>query len=100
MKCVSQGSDFVVNLVLRQGWVLAMSGVASGTIGAYWLTKSLLTLNFDPTMTDTVLFGVSPTDPATFGVVAALILAVALFACYRPARRASGVDPMIALRHE
>jgi putative ABC transport system permease protein len=65
-------------------------GVAVGLIAALWLTRFLRTL----------LFEISPTDPATLAVVCAFLLAVAAFACWLPARRASRVDPVVALRAE
>jgi putative ABC transport system permease protein len=70
--------------------VLALIGVAIGSAGAVALTRLMSGL----------LFGVSATDPMTFGVIALLLSAVALLACYIPARRAAKVDPMIALRWE
>jgi putative ABC transport system permease protein len=51
-------------------------------------------------MMSTFLYGVRPTDPLTFTAVAALLLGVALLACYLPARRAAGIDPLIALKYE
>ena len=80
----------IMKPLLTQGVVLSLSGMAIGLAGALSLT-SLLS-NF--------LYGVSPTDAATFIGVALLLMAVALLACYIPARRATKVDPMVALRYE
>jgi putative ABC transport system permease protein len=77
-------------LVLGRGAGLALTGIAAGVLGALALTRFLSSL----------LFGVQPTDPLTFAVVATLLLLVALAACYIPARRAMKVDPMVALRYE
>ena len=80
----------VLRLVLAQGANLALVGVAAG-LGASWaLTRWI----------ESLLFGVSPTDRVTFVIIALLLIAVALLACYIPARRAAKVDPMIALRFE
>ncbi|HEY7856369.1 MAG TPA: ADOP family duplicated permease, partial [Terriglobales bacterium] len=76
--------------VLRQGAALAALGVAVGLIAALGLTRLFAAL----------LYGVAPTDPATFAVVAAILLATALAACYVPARRATRLDPLAALRAE
>jgi len=80
----------VLQLVLGQGMKLALVGVMIGLGGAMALTRFLKTL----------LFGVSPTDPLTFALIASLLMLVALLACWIPARRATKVDPMIALRCE
>jgi putative ABC transport system permease protein len=80
----------VLRMVLRQGLGLIGVGLALGLAGALAVTRTLTSL----------LFGVKPADPYTFGVVAALLFAVGLAASYIPARRATKVDPMVALRYE
>jgi len=80
----------VVTLVVRQGLALTLSGVALGLAGALALSRML----------EGMLFEVNATDPATFTGVTVLLTAVALLACYFPARRAARIDPMLALRHE
>ena len=77
-------------LVLWQGAILAFVGIAIGLVASLVLTRALTN----------ELFGVSPTDPLTYAGVGILLLAVALVACYLPARRAMRTDPMVALRHE
>jgi predicted permease len=83
----------VLRLILKQGLTLTLTGVALGLGGAYLLTRYLESLT-------TMLFGVGPRDPLTFGVIAALLTLVALVACFIPARRATKVNPLVALRYE
>jgi putative ABC transport system permease protein len=80
----------VLKLVVRQGMTLALIGVVVGLAGALALTRVMSSL----------LFEVTERDPITFVVVAALLIAVAFIACFIPARRATKVDPLMALRYE
>jgi len=80
----------VLRLVLTHGLKLAVIGVSLGLIGAYVATRAITSL----------LYGVSATDPLTFGVVSVALVIVAVLACYIPARRATKVDPLVALRYE
>ena len=80
----------VMRLVMKSGLVIAMAGVAIGLAGAFALTRVMRTL----------LFAVEPTDKGTFAGVSICLLLIALAACYIPARRATKVDPLQALRYE
>jgi putative ABC transport system permease protein len=80
----------VVHLIVRQAMILVASGIAAGTIAALFVAGTLAKM----------LFSVTPTDPVTFAGVAAVLVGVALFASYLPARRATRVDPIVALRAE
>jgi ABC-type antimicrobial peptide transport system permease subunit len=83
-------SSSVLRLVLRQAVSTSVIGVLAGGIAAYALTRFM----------ESMVFGVSTSDPLTYAAVAALMIVVALLAAYIPARRATGIDPMIALRAE
>jgi putative ABC transport system permease protein len=80
----------IVGLVLRQGMKLAAIGMAGGLVAALALTRFMADL----------LYGVRPADPATLVAVTLLLGAIALLACYIPARRATAIDPVVALRCE
>ena len=80
----------VVRLILRQGLLLTFGGLAAGLVGAFVLTRFLTGL----------LFEVKPRDPLTYVVVTGLLAVVAIVACLIPARRATKVDPLVALRYE
>ena len=80
----------VLRMVLQNGARMTLAGTAIGIVAALGLTQLMASM----------LFGVRPTDPVTFGLVAVVLCGIALFACYLPARRAAKVDPMAALRYE
>ena len=82
--------DNVVQIVMKQGIRLATIGVLLGLIGAFALTRLMTSM----------IYGVSSSDPATFSIVALLLMSVSLAASYIPARRAMRVDPIVALRYE
>lgn len=84
------GAGETVRLVLRQALRVALAGVAAGIAASFWLTR-LLTAQ---------LFGVKPSDPLTFSTVPLVLIGIALASAYIPARRASRIDPLVALRHE
>jgi ABC-type antimicrobial peptide transport system permease subunit len=84
------GRERILGMVLREGAALSAAAVAVGVPAAWMLTRTL----------SSQLYRVSPADPVTYISVAALLLAVALLACYLPARRATCVDPVEVLRHE
>jgi putative ABC transport system permease protein len=84
------GQGSILKMILRQGILIVFAGLAAGVLLA--LGMASLVGNF--------VSGISPYDPLTYISVSAMLVLVALFACYVPARRATRVDPMIALRYE
>ena len=85
---IGAGRSDVLKMVLRQGMTLAVIGVVIGVLSALTLTRFI----------GSMMFGITPTDPATYALITCLLVAVAMLACYLPARRATKVDPMVALR--
>jgi predicted permease len=84
------GSKDVLVMVLGEGMLLALAGLFLGLGGTYFVGRTM----------NSILYGVTAMDPLAFSMVAAVLLAAALLACYLPARRATQVDPMVALRYE
>jgi putative ABC transport system permease protein len=82
------GTDAVIGLVMRQGMTIALSGLAAGVAASFVLTRYLTTM----------LFGVTATDPITYALLGAAVALVSAAACYVPARRATRVDPLVAIR--
>lgn len=80
----------LLRLVRKEGAKLCLAGITLGLAGAFVLTRLM----------SSELYGISPLDPATYSSVSLVMAAVTLLACYVPTRRAMGVDPMVALRHE
>jgi putative ABC transport system permease protein len=89
---IALGADFsdLLGMVLRQGMLPVVLGLSAGVVAAVFAGRLISSL----------LFGVTPYDPLTLGVIAFVVTSVALLACYVPARRASRVDPLVALRYE
>ena len=85
----ARASD-ILKLVLKQGLIIAFAGIAIGAVGAFALMRLLQSL----------LFEVRANDASTYGVVAIVLFFIAALACYLPARRATRVHPLIALRYE
>jgi putative ABC transport system permease protein len=80
----------ILRMVLRKGFALLVAGILAGLFASFGLTRFLASQ----------IWGVSATDPWTFGAVVALVVGVGLAACWLPARRAASVDPLVALRYE
>jgi ABC-type antimicrobial peptide transport system permease subunit len=77
-------------MILKDGALTTVIGVTLGIAGSLFVTRAM----------ESLLFGVSPTDPVTFGGITSVIVLVTLTACWIPARRATRVDPLVALRYE
>jgi putative ABC transport system permease protein len=88
------GAGDVLKLIAGQGLKAICGGIVIGLVASFALTRLL------PQLMKNLLFGVSATDPLTFVLIAVLLTIVAMFACWLPARRATKVDPMVALRYE
>jgi putative ABC transport system permease protein len=84
------GRAQVLALILKDGMIQAVAGLALGFVGAFFVGRAM----------QSRLYGIGAIDPVALGGVAAVLLAAALLACYVPARRATKVDPMVALREE
>jgi putative ABC transport system permease protein len=84
------GPQQVLGLVFREGLLLAAGGLLLGLVGTYFVGRVMTSM----------LFGVSALDPLAFGAVAVMLMLAAALACYVPARRATSVDPLVALRHD
>jgi putative ABC transport system permease protein len=87
---IGASREQIIGLILKQGLWKTGLGIGLGLAGAFLLSRSMTSL----------LFGVKPTDPLVYGVVAAVLVGVALLASYLPARRAAKIDPLVALREE
>jgi ABC-type antimicrobial peptide transport system permease subunit len=83
----AQPSD-IFRIIIGQGLTLSLTGLGLGLVGALWLGRAGSSL----------LFGVTATDPLTFAIVSLVLMAVALAACYVPARHATKIEPIVALR--
>jgi putative ABC transport system permease protein len=86
----TEGTGDVLKLIVRRGLILTLTGLTIGLVTAFGVTR----------LRSGLLFGVGATDPLTFTAVALLLTFVALLACWIPARRATKVDPLQALRHD
>lgn len=84
------GEAMMLILVIRKGFILILAGLGAGLVGAMVITRFM----------SGMFYRTNVRDPATFVLVPALLFAVALLACYLPARRAARIDPMAALRYE
>jgi putative ABC transport system permease protein len=84
------GATQVLRLIMREGLFLALAGLGIGLMGTYFVGRAM----------KSVLYEVTAIDPVAVSAVAAVLLLAAMFACYIPARRATTVDPMVALREE